>query len=70
MNKKITAVVLAAALTLSVTAFAGCNDKNSDTSSEGSKTAASDTKSSDSGKQERKDHIKGAGGCRKRDQCC
>ena len=52
MNKKITAVVLAAALTLSVTAFAGCNDKNSDTSSEGSKTAASDTKSSDSGKQE------------------
>ena len=50
MNRKITAVVLAAALTLSVTALAGCNTPENNTSSEGSKTGTSSASSTDNEK--------------------
>ena len=41
MNKRITAAVLAAALTLSVTAFTGCNDSKDNGSSKASENSAS-----------------------------
>ena len=43
MNKKITAVALAAALTLSVTAFTGCNDQKDNTSTNASSNSSSST---------------------------
>ena len=41
MNKRITAAVLAAALTLSVTAFTGCNDSKDNGSSKAAENSAS-----------------------------
>ena len=48
MNKRITAAVLAAALTLSVTAFTGCNDSKDNGSSKASENNASTNNSSQS----------------------